>query len=71
MQKFEYLCTCMGGLLSGRFKMVDIGPLSWVLGINFIIEKDCISMSQSTYLKNALTMFKMQDCTISVLLVIC
>ena len=27
------------GLLSGRFKMVDIGPLSWFLGIDFKIEK--------------------------------
>ena len=50
------------GLLSGRFKMVDIGPLSWFLGIDFKIEKDCISMSQSTYLNNVLTRFKMQDC---------
>ena len=48
-------------MLSDRFKMVDIGTLSWFLGIDFKVEKDSITMSQSTYLSNVLSKFKMQD----------
>ena len=44
----------------GRFKMVDIDSLLWFWGIDFEIEKYCISMSQSTYLNNVLIGFKMQ-----------
>ena len=51
------LITETKGLLSGRFKMVDIGPLSWFLGLDFKIEIDCISMSQSTFLTLSLRNF--------------
>ena len=49
-------------LLHKRFKMVDMGQLSWFLGIDFKFENDCVSLSQAAYLKNVLAKFKMQDC---------
>lgn len=42
--------------------MVDMGKLKWFLGIEFNISKDCITMDQSSYLKNILNRFEMQDC---------
>ena len=32
-----------------RFKMKDLGVLSWFLGIKFKCENDCIEMSQSKF----------------------
>ena len=49
-------------LLHKRFKMVDMGQLSWFLGIDFKFENDCVSLSQAAYLKNVLAKFEMQDC---------
>ena len=42
--------------------MVDFGKLSWFLGIDFHVDKNYITMSQETYLKNVLERFDMQDC---------
>ena len=39
-------------LLSQRFKMTDMGQLSLVLGIEFVINKDCIMMKQTSYNNN-------------------
>ena len=42
--------------------MVDLGTLSWFLGIDFKITDDKITMSQSTYLKKVLSRFDMSNC---------
>ena len=47
---------------SSEFKMVDLGTLSWFLGIDFEITEDKITMSQSTYLKKVLSRFDMSNC---------
>ena len=39
-------------LLHKRFKMVDMGQLSWFLGIDFKFENDCVSLSQAAYNKS-------------------
>ena len=38
-------------LLKARFKMTDLGTPNWFLGIDFKVEKGCITMSQSAYLQ--------------------
>ena len=48
--------------LSQRFKMKDLGPLSWYLGIQFKCGDDCIEMNQSKYVENILNRFGMTDC---------
>ena len=37
-----------------RFKMKDLGVLSWFLGIKFKCENDCIEMSQSKFVEKIL-----------------
>ena len=49
--------------LSNRFKVKDLGPLKWFLGIQFDITDKCISMNQSLYVKTILSRFSMTDCT--------
>ena len=48
--------------LSSRFKMKDLGVLSWFLGIEFTCEKNEIIMSQSKYIEKILAKFNMQNC---------
>ena len=45
-----------------RFKMKDLGVLSWFLGIQFRCESDCIEMNQNQYVERILSKFKMSDC---------
>ena len=45
-----------------RFKMKDVGPLSWYLGIQFKCGDDYIEMNQSKYIENILNRFGMTDC---------
>ena len=45
-----------------RFKMKDLGVLSWFLGIKFKCENDCIEMSQSKFVEKILERFNMSDC---------
>ena len=45
-----------------RFKMKDLGVLSWFLGIQFKCENDCIEMSQSKFVEKILERFNMSDC---------
>ena len=52
----------MKSSLSQRFKMKDVGPLSWYLGIQFKCGDDCIEMNQSKYMENILNRFGMTDC---------
>ena len=49
-------------LLKARFKMTDLGTLNWFLGIDFKVEKDSITMSQSAYLKYVLSKFEKENC---------
>ena len=49
-------------LLKENFKMKDLGPISWFLGIQFKQNSDGIEMSQSHYLKNVLEKFGMDQC---------
>ena len=48
--------------LRGKFKMKDLGQLSWFLGIEFKQERDRIIMSQRRFLEKVLVRFKMEDC---------
>ena len=49
--------------LANRFKVKDLGPLKWFLGVQFNVTDKLISMNQSLYVKNILTRFNMTDCT--------
>lgn len=48
--------------LHNRFKMKDLGQISWFLGIQFKHENDCIKMNQTQYLTNLLRKYNMIDC---------
>ena len=48
--------------LMKKFKMKDLGVLSWFLGIHFKCESDCIEMNQNQYVERILSKFKMSDC---------
>ena len=45
-----------------RFKMKDLGVLSWFLGIQFRCERECIKMNQNQYVERILSKIKMLDC---------
>lgn len=45
-----------------RFKMKNLGVLSWFLGIQFKCENSCIEMSQLQYVERILSRFRMTDC---------
>ena len=55
------LLTEIKELLKNRFKMKDLGPLKYFLGIEFAQMKDSIKLSQSHYTKKLLTKFGMID----------
>ena len=44
------------------FKIKDIGPLTWFLGIEFCQSNDYISMNQKLYINNILARFGMTNC---------
>ena len=46
---------------NSRFKMTDLGKLSWFLGIQFEY-KNTIKTNQSRYIKKILSKFSMADC---------
>ena len=48
--------------LSNRFKMVDLGEVSWFLGIEIEREGDCIKLNQKQYLKKLLKKHGMDGC---------
>ena len=50
--------------LKCRFKMVDVGPASWVLGMHVLhdLQKGMISLNQSLYIWNVVEKFGMADC---------
>lgn len=45
-----------------RFKMKDLGVLSWFLGIQFKCGGDCIETNQNQYVEKILSKFRMSDC---------
>ena len=45
-----------------RFKMKDLGELSWFLGIQFKCKGDCIEMNQNQHVQKILSKFRMLDC---------
>ena len=47
---------------SNKFKMKDLGKLSYFLGMNFEIGNDYISMSQENYISKLLNKFDMVNC---------
>ena len=47
--------------LRKHFHVKDLGPISWFLGIEFIHEKNFISMSQAQYINTLLKKFNMED----------
>jgi len=48
--------------LNSKFKMKDIGQLSWFLGIQFVCKPGVIEMNQSKYIEKMLSKFNMSDC---------
>ena len=48
--------------LNSRFKMTDLGRLSWFLGIKFKCKHDRIKMNQSKYIERILSKFNMENC---------
>ena len=46
-----------------RFKIKDLGPLTWFLGIQFKVCKDSVSLDQSLYVKTLLSRFNANDMT--------
>ena len=50
--------------LKCRFKMVDVGPASWVLGMHVLhdLQKGTISLNQSLYIWNVVEKCGMADC---------
>ena len=49
-------------ILRDRFNMKDLGEISSFLGIDFQRKKECITMSQSHFLKELLTRFGFDQC---------
>ena len=47
--------------LNSRFKMTDLGKLSWFLGIQFECKNSTIKMNQSRYIKKILSKFSMAN----------
>ena len=45
-----------------KFKMKDLGPLSWFLGNEFIRDSSSIQMKQERYIEKVLSRFNMNDC---------
>ncbi|CAM1304163.1 Uncharacterised protein r2_g1403 [Pycnogonum litorale] len=48
--------------LSNKFKMKDMGELSYFLGIQFKCKDNMISMNQTKYIEKILSKFDMHDC---------
>jgi hypothetical protein len=58
---FELLTTVKESL-GKRFKMKDLGELSWFLGTEFKCKESCIEMNQKQYIEKILLKFGMSDC---------
>jgi hypothetical protein len=56
------LLTTVKESLGKRFKMKDLGELSWFLGTEFKCKESCIEMNQKQYIEKILLKFGMADC---------
>jgi hypothetical protein len=48
--------------ISKRFKMINMGPAKWILGMHLKYNKSGITIDQSAYTKSVLERFNMTDC---------
>ena len=48
--------------LNSRFKMTDLGKLTWFLGIQFEGKNNTTKMNQSRYIEKILSTFYMANC---------
>ena len=60
--KHESTMTNEKDKLKQKFRMKDLGKISWFLGIEFAHEHEKITMCQSRYIERLLNRFGMQDC---------
>lgn len=58
----NYALTMVKKCLNDRFKMKDMGKISWFLGIEFTFGDGYIMMNQTEYCKKILDRFNMKDC---------
>ena len=58
----EFVLKSVKSSLCSMFKMRDIGPLSWFLGINFVCKPGEIEMNPSKYIENLLSQFNISEC---------
>jgi len=54
--------NCAKDSLHCKFKMKDLGEVSWFLGVEFRREDNCIIMTQRKHLERVLNKFRMTDC---------
>ncbi len=60
---FDESClTNIQDQLRARFKMTDLGEISYYLGMEVDVETERISLRQTTYIKKILERFQMTDC---------
>jgi len=52
----------MKKILQSKFRMTDLGQVSYFLGMQFDTKEESITISQSKYIHNILERFGMQDC---------
>ena len=48
--------------LQTKFKLSDLGVLSYFLGVEFKVDDECVKMSQEHYLTKMLCKFRMENC---------
>ena len=59
------MSKALKGALNTKFKMSDLGKISWFLGINFINNDQYIEMNQTRYIEKILDKFNMNNCFVS------
>lgn len=52
----------MNEMLTARFKMKDLGKLTYFLGIDFDQSVGCVKMSEKKYIERILERFDMKNC---------
>ena len=62
--RVDYIIASKADLMqmNSRFKMTDLGKLSWFLGIQFECENNTIKMNQSRYIEKISSKFGIADC---------
>lgn len=57
----EHVITYFGQHLSSVFEIMDLGKVEYCLGMEFVQQKEEISICQSGYIRNVLDRFGMSD----------